>query len=849
MASVSLSPGTRLGPYEIVDLIGAGGMGEVYRARDPRLGRDVAVKVLRHSPTDPDQIARFSREAQAASSLNHPNILAVFDVGTDGGVPYVVTELLVGETLRARLNHGLLPYRKAVDYAIQIAQALDAAHARGIWHRDVKPANIFVTEQGAVKLLDFGIAKLNEPRASPDEPTLENSEVSQLRGTAGYMSPEQVKGQPVDHRTDIFALGVVMYEMFTGQRAFRRGSNLETMHAVLHDDPQDPLALNENLPPVAAAVIRRCLEKNREERIQSARDLAFDLQQLRDATMASRTISRARMPNARRWLRPVLLAAALVAAGGAAVLFLWPQPIPVFQQVTFRTGRIGGARFAGDGQAILYSLAQQGNALEVWRFNEGEPPAPQPLDFPVGSELLAVRGSDVALALGRKVVVGERFVGTLALAPVAGGPPRSRTEEVDGADWDPVTGSLAIARANGDRTGQIEFPPGNVLFRAMGAMRFLRVSPDGQRLAFLWDEEGRGVGGTVAVVDLNRNARGLTKVWSSVRGLAWSASGREVWFTAADSRSRFRAIRAVTMGGRDRIVHEAPGSLTVWDIGPDGRVLLSRDEERRGVIGKGPGDREERDLSWFDNTGVADISDDGRWIVGSDRAGVFLRAMDGSQPMSVLKHGLPDDLSSDGKAILATMDDGKSLVVIPQIAGEPRPLAKFDIQQYHGARWFPDGRSVFFTAEAKGQPPRSYMQDLEGGAPRPITPGSVMALAVSPSGDRVAATGIREDQLITLWPVAGGPSVEVKGSEKGDRPVAWSADGRSLWVFRRNEVPGRVFRIEIATGKRDPVRMLMPANAAGVYSIMEFQTTPSGNAYAYNYRQLLSQLYVARGLK
>ena len=276
MASISLQPGTRLGPYEIIDLIGAGGMGEVYRARDPRLGRDVALKILRRSPTDPDQIARFSREAQAAGSLNHPNIVAVFDVGTQAGVPYVVTELLVGETLRARLNRGQLPYRKAVDYSIQIAQALDAAHARGIWHRDVKPANVFVTEQGNVKLLDFGIAKLTEPRVSPEEPTVEDSDTGEVRGTAGYMSPEQVRGQPVDHRVDIFALGAVMYEMFTGERAFRRTSSLETMHAVLHDEPPDPVTLNQNLPPVAGAVIRRCLEKNREERIQSARDLAFE---------------------------------------------------------------------------------------------------------------------------------------------------------------------------------------------------------------------------------------------------------------------------------------------------------------------------------------------------------------------------------------------------------------------------------------------------------------------------------------------------------------------------------------------------------------------------------------------
>jgi eukaryotic-like serine/threonine-protein kinase len=280
----SLSPGDHLGPYEIVAPLGAGGMGEVYRAHDPRLKRDVALKILRRS-TDQEHLARFSREARTAGSLNHPNIVAVYDVGIEGPVPYVVTELLEGETLRARLNSGPVPYRKAIEYGIQIAQALDAAHGKGIWHRDVKPANAFITEDGRLKLLDFGIAKLNEPETvESDEPTIDRSQSGEIRGTAGYMSPEQVLGRGVDHRSDIFALGAVLYELFTGSRAFHRASTVETMTAVLHEDPPDPLTFNANLPPAAIAIVRRCLEKNKEERFQSARDLAFDLQQLRELT-------------------------------------------------------------------------------------------------------------------------------------------------------------------------------------------------------------------------------------------------------------------------------------------------------------------------------------------------------------------------------------------------------------------------------------------------------------------------------------------------------------------------------------------------------------------------------------
>jgi Tol biopolymer transport system component len=536
-----------------------------------------------------------------------------------------------------------------------------------------------------------------------------------------------------------------------------------------------------------------------------------------------------------------------VAAGAAGVLWLWPPPAPVFDQVTFQRGRIGGARFTSDGRSILYSQAQQSASLGVWRFNLGESQASLPLDFPAGSDLLAVRGGEVALGLSRQFWVGERFVGRLALAPVGGGPPRGRPEEVDDADWDPVTGQLAIARANRDRTGQIEFPPGNVVHKAGGSMRFVRVAPDGQRIAFLADETGRGIGGTVTIVDLKGAATTLTRHWNAVRGLAWSPSGSEIWFGAGDSRSS-RKLHAVSLGGSERLVYEAPGSLTVWDIAADGSVLLSTDEERRGVYGRAPGEADEREISAFDNAGVADISDDGKWIVGSDRSGVYVRGTDGSPPMTLLKEGFADDLSANGDLILATVDDQRSLVVVPRAPGEQRPIEKHGIVGYRGARWFPDGRRVLFVGVEQDQPARSYVQDLAGGAPTPITPASVRAQVVSPAGTHVAA--VMDDKPITLWPATGGgPPVEVKGSEAGDRPVGWSDDGRSLWVFRRGEIPSLVFKIEIATGKRDLVRKLLPTDAAGVYSIIEFTTTPSGHAYAYGFTRVLSQLYVAKGLR
>ena len=304
------------------------GMGTVYRAHDARLRRDVAVKVISASFVRPDSVERFEREARAAAALNHPNILAVFDVSIDGPVPYVVSELLEGESLRARIDRGPVPYRKALEYAIQVAQALAAAHAKRIYHRDVKPGNVFLMSDGHVKLLDFGLAKLPPPDSadlSQQSTAPDLSHPGRALGTAAYMSPEQVLGHDVDHRCDIFALGSVLYEMLTGARAFQRPTAVETMSAVLRDEPPDVMALNPSIPPAAAATVRRCLEKNRDERFQSARDLAFHLQQLAQSTSGSHPLP----PLPTRWRR-VLLGAVPAAAvlAAAALWFLLRTPLP-----------------------------------------------------------------------------------------------------------------------------------------------------------------------------------------------------------------------------------------------------------------------------------------------------------------------------------------------------------------------------------------------------------------------------------------------------------------------------------------------------------------------------------------
>ena len=834
-------------------------MGEVYRARDTRLRRDVAVKVIHSSLATPEYIRRLDREARTAGSLNHPNILAVFDVGSEGEVPYVVSELLEGESLRQRMDRGPIPYRKALEYGIQIASALAAAHEKGIRHRDVKPANVFITVDGRIKLLDFGLATLETPRtpADPDDSTASPpSRPGVARGTAGYMSPEQVLGESLDHRADIFALGIVLYEMLTATRAFQRASPVEAMSAVLNEEPVDPLVANPALPPAAAVAVRRCLEKNQEERFQSARDLAFHLKHLVQATMGAQAPPIGRRRKARNLVIAGLVLAAVAAAAWVARGRLAGRSEPVYQQLTFDRGRIGGARFASSEGAIVYSQAVGVAAPEVRLVLSGSPES-RPLGHRE-ADVLATRPGELALSIHRRYIAGERFSGTLATVPLNGGTPKELMLDVEDGDWDPSGTDFAVARSTGfGADSWLEYPAGTRLYKASGSIHSVRVSPDGQRVAFVEDPAGLGTGGAIRVAHRDGTTKVLTRNWVSARGLAWSPRGDEVWFTAAEARAN-RALRAVDLEGKERLVAESPGSLTLWDTAPDGRVLLTRDDERRSLVGVPPGQTTERELSAFDDAGMAALSPDGRILLFGDRFGVYIRPTDGSPPVKLgFKDVFPDDLSPDGQLVLATSASTNQLMVLPTGAGEAQPLPTHGITAYHGAKWFPDGQRILFNAWVTEQVPsspndrvtrpRSYVTDRAGTPPQPLTPAGVWALSISPDGTRLAVLGLGNG--ISIVDVAGGRTEPVPGSEPGDRPEAWSADGSALWVFRRGQVPARIDRLEIATGRRQEWRQLVPPDPAGVFSIADLRITPRGDSYFYSYRRILSELYVAVGIR
>jgi serine/threonine protein kinase len=380
---VTVAQGTRLGPYEVLSPLGAGGMGEVYRARDTRLGRDVAIKVLPASfASDKDRLHRFEQEASAAGTLNHPNILSIHDVGTHDGAPYVVSELLEGDTLRRRLSGTALPQRRAIDYALQLANGLAAAHEKGIVHRDLKPENVFITKDGRVKILDFGLAKLiqvNGNEAQSNVPTRRaDTDPGIVLGTVGYMSPEQVRGRPLDHRSDIFAFGAILYEMLSGQRAFRGDSPADTMSAILREDPPDLSSTNHTVSTALERLVDHCLEKNPEERFHSARDLAFALEALSASTASfTETVTIATAPPRRLGRRELIswsLASLLfVSAVVLAVLAFRTKPSKQGELSRFyiqppeKTSFSGATDFISpDGRKLVFTVIGPDGWPQLW---------------------------------------------------------------------------------------------------------------------------------------------------------------------------------------------------------------------------------------------------------------------------------------------------------------------------------------------------------------------------------------------------------------------------------------------------------------------------------------------------
>ncbi len=549
---MNISAGVRLGQYEIVARLGAGGMGEVYRARDTRLGREVAVKALSGEfSSDPQRLSRFQTEARSASALNHPNIVTIHEIGQSAAMPFIVMELVDGKTLRELLYTGPLPVRKALNIAAQLADALAGAHGAGIVHRDVKPENVMITREGFAKVLDFGLAKMEQRESGNgahrrDLTVTEETRDGAVIGTAGYMSPEQASGQPVDFRSDQFAFGSLVYEMLTGRRAFQRPTRAETLAAIIRDEPEPIGGLAPRVPVPLRWIVERCLSKLPDDRYEATRDLARDLQSVRDhfsqiESGGEATFTPPADPRrARLWLSAgvALAVAALVASAYFFGSGARDRVVPSFQRLTFREGTVWSARFAPDGRTVVYGASWNGSPIRAYS-TRPETPESAPLPLPPAGVLAISASGEMAIALGARPSGPFSLVGTLARSTLAGGGSRELLEGVHAADWAPDGASLAVLRTAGDRS-RIEFPIGRTLYETpSGYLSHPRISPRGDLVAFLEHPMRGDDSGSVAVVDREGRKRMLSGGWITIRGLAWAPGGGE-------ARVRVRPFRQAT---------------------------------------------------------------------------------------------------------------------------------------------------------------------------------------------------------------------------------------------------------------------------------------------------------------
>ena len=857
--SMALNAGTKLGPYEIQSLIGAGGMGEVYRAHDSRLDRTVAIKVLPVSySADRDRLLRFAQEARSAAALNHPNILSIFDIGDHQGSPYVVSELLEGETLRDCLKRGQLSIRRAIDYALHVARGLAAAHDKGIVHRDLKPENLFITNDGRVKILDFGLAKLTRSelaRESGDAPTIQAvTETGVVMGTVGYMSPEQVRGKEADPRSDIFSFGAILYEMISGKRAFQGDTAADTMSAILKEEPPELAETALNVPPALERIVRHCLEKNPAQRFHSISDVAFGLDVL---TGVSPTTASGKQPIAparerRRWLLPV--AAAIVLCAVLAGIYIAGQhsaraAIPHFHRLTFRRGTILSARFSPDGQTIIYGAALEGRPTELFttRFDSTDS---RSLGLEKTQLLSVSPNGDLAVSMDQRQISPFVSAGTLGRVPLAGGAPREVAEEVAWADWTPDGSDIAVAKLAA-RGVNLQFPVGKVIYQPRGWVSHVRFSPHGDLIAIA-DHVPNGDDGRVVILDRNGVVKVASSFFITVQGLAWSPDQQEVWFTASKEGSS-RALYAMTLSGKERLVLRVPGVLTVQDITRNGRALLTVESDHFGILGFRDGDKNERDLSWFDWSLMGDVSPDGKNLiffesgegVGSNYS-VFMRGMDGSPAVRLGSGDFPA-LSPDSKLVAAiNLASPAQVELLPTGAGSPRVVTN-DSLEHTRVRWAPSGRALIFSAFDAEHGPRTYWMDLDSGKMRAVTPEGTLGLLISPDGKFLLARDSKRKPW--LYPLEGGdPQPFTATLEADDTVIDWEQDGKSILVTKSG-TPAKVVRVYLGSSKVEEVKTFAASDPAGVVTIGGVRFSADRKSYAYDYFRILSDLYVVDALK
>jgi eukaryotic-like serine/threonine-protein kinase len=857
-----LSPGTKLGPYEIQSLLGAGGMGEVFRAFDTRLGRSVAIKILPATfISDPDRVHRFEQEARALAALNHPNVVAVYDFGSQNGTPFIVSELLEGRTFRDLLDRRGIGTQSALEYAAQITRGLAAAHSKGIIHRDLKPENLFLTKDGQVKIIDFGLAKSAVTAAA----TAANNtvEITQtvpglILGTVGYAAPEQLRAEAVDYRCDIFSFGAVLYEMLSGQRAFQGKTSADVFSAILKDEPPELSDPNLNISPSLDRVVHRCLNKQPDCRFQSASDVAFALEAV-STTSAASPPTRPK----RRYLAVLVGAAVLMGLAAAA----WVAPhsrsssaLPHFRQLTFRRGSIQAARFQPDGVGIIYSAEWEGEPPQIQTGRVGDIEF-RSLGLPEGTIASVSSQGGIAMLLGCEPFFASDCGGTLAEVPAGGGAPRALLEHVHYADWSPNGNNLAVVIQEPNGHNRLEYPIGHVLFETSGWLSTPRVSPDGKLVAFARHSLANDDRGNVSVVDSDGHVRAVTEELASVEGVAWSPSGEEVWVGAAaniQSSAWSDTVYAVNLKGKMRPIVRLPGIVRLHDISKDGRILISMEAWRTQLVGFFPGDRTEHPYSWLDwsvSMGSS-LSRDGRQLLFTEAGGAatdefvpYLRPTDGSAAVRLGK-GAAIALSPDANWAAVNDLTSNTLSLIPTGAGQRRQLQRGDISQYDFPGWWSaDGKVLTFAAQQQARGTRVYSQDLAGGPPRQRTPELQFTgmlrphFAVTPNASRVAATPAGTWK-IHIYDDTGNDLGEARGTKEDDLPAAFLEDRRLIVGPRHGGLPLQFFLVHTDTGERELWKQFAPLDRAGLRADWNLSVTPDLKYYTYSLTQASSELFI-----
>lgn len=860
---MALTPGTKLGPYEIQSSVGAGGMGEVYRSKDTRLDRTVAIKVLpQHLSSNPDLKQRFEREARAISSLNHPRICTLHDVGHQDGIDFLVMEYLEGETLAQRLRKGRLPLKEALRIGIEVCEALDKAHRAGIVHRDLKPGNIMLTANGA-KLMDFGLAKTatatvssaaSAPLLSAAQTLSEASPLSPLTtagtvvGTIQYMAPEQIQGKEADARSDLFALGAVLYEMVTGLKPFEGRSQISVSGAILERDPEPISKIQPLTPPAFEHVVNTCLAKNPEERFQTAHDVKLELKWIAEHQLQLAQSDATIKQHSQILPWAIAIVAILLCVGAGWLLIGRTVPQPLYRMVTFREGTLQNARFSQDGQTIVFSGQWEGDAPQVSTTRIGSPES-RPLGIPSATVAAVSRSDELAVIEGCEAVFILDCGGALATVNLAGGAPRAIADHVAYADWSPDSKQIAIV-IDDPNDARLEFPPGHVLYRQnSGWLGHPRFSPDGTLIAF----ENHPIDsddGTIDVVDLKGNRRTVSNGWLSIEGLAWRPDGKEIWFAAtANTAGWADAIHAVLLSGKERIVLRFPW-VRLLDISRDGRVLIAHQNWRRQMIGRFNGDSAERPYSWLDDTNPTAIADDGSSLTFTESGELYYiendsqayyRKTDGSPAVS-LGAGFAV-LSPDGKSILS-FGRQKKLTLQPVGLGAPKELPTPGVTAFAHPSFSGDGQRIAYEGLAAGKEWNVYSQKIDGSPPILVAPRGKNAFpTLSADGSTLAMN--ENGSAIVLYRADGAPLKRVKGTLPSEQPLEFVNGGRSLLVAKVAGDGSELTLIDLASShrqlwKRLPTRTYGSGGALAV--------TPDLKYYAYGVPHYSTDLYLVENL-